>query len=186
MQEYEECLNTPKKLKICKRGYCSAKQKFDVYPSAYANIYASRVCRGEIEDFEGKKIAEREGPLESGLQRWLDEKWVNVCEGKPYPPCGRQSQKEKYPYCRPSVRINSKTPKTVQELSQDEIAKMCAFKRSTKQGVEGKPTRVLLTKQPDFNRFTIKELRDMSKELGGQGYSNLTKKELIQFLQEIF
>jgi len=31
--------------KICARGIRTAKRKFKVYPSAYANMYASRVCK---------------------------------------------------------------------------------------------------------------------------------------------
>ena len=34
--------------KLCPRGKAAAKRKFDVYPSAYANAYASKVCAGKI------------------------------------------------------------------------------------------------------------------------------------------
>ena len=34
--------------KICSKGKAAAKRKFDVYPSAYANMYASKVCKGKI------------------------------------------------------------------------------------------------------------------------------------------
>ena len=34
--------------KLCARGKAAAKAKFDVYPSAYANMYASGVCSGKI------------------------------------------------------------------------------------------------------------------------------------------
>ena len=30
--------------KLCPRGKAAAKRKFKVYPSAYANMYASAVC----------------------------------------------------------------------------------------------------------------------------------------------
>jgi len=33
--------------KLCARGKAAAKRKFDVYPSAYANMYASSVCSGK-------------------------------------------------------------------------------------------------------------------------------------------
>ena len=33
--------------KLCPRGKAAAKRKFDVYPSAYANMYASAVCKGK-------------------------------------------------------------------------------------------------------------------------------------------
>ena len=33
--------------KLCPRGKAAAKRKFKVYPSAYANMYASAVCSGK-------------------------------------------------------------------------------------------------------------------------------------------
>ena len=34
--------------KLCPRGKAAAKRRFKVYPSAYANMYASAVCSGKI------------------------------------------------------------------------------------------------------------------------------------------
>ena len=34
--------------KLCPNGKAAAKRKFKVYPSAYANMYASGVCSGKI------------------------------------------------------------------------------------------------------------------------------------------
>ena len=33
--------------KLCPRGKAAAKRKFKVYPSAYANAYACKVCGGK-------------------------------------------------------------------------------------------------------------------------------------------
>ena len=41
--------------KLCPRGKAAAKRKFKVYPSAYANAYASRICAGKIKDPSGVK-----------------------------------------------------------------------------------------------------------------------------------
>lgn len=41
--------------KLCARGKSAAKRKFTVYPSAYANAYASKICAGKIKDPSGKK-----------------------------------------------------------------------------------------------------------------------------------
>ncbi len=41
--------------KLCPRGKNAAKKKFDVYPSAYANAYASKICAGKIKDPSGTK-----------------------------------------------------------------------------------------------------------------------------------
>ncbi len=34
--------------KLCPRGKAAAKRKFKVYPSAYANAYASKICAGKL------------------------------------------------------------------------------------------------------------------------------------------
>ena len=41
--------------KLCARGKAAAKRKFRVYPSAYANAYASKICAGKIKDPSGMK-----------------------------------------------------------------------------------------------------------------------------------
>lgn len=40
--------------KLCAKGKAAARRKFKVYPSAYANMYASGVCSGRIKP-SGKK-----------------------------------------------------------------------------------------------------------------------------------
>ena len=37
-----------KMAKLCAKGKAAAKRKFKVYPSAYANMYASAVCSGKV------------------------------------------------------------------------------------------------------------------------------------------
>lgn len=34
--------------KLCPAGKAAAKRKFKVYPSAYANIWASKYCKGKV------------------------------------------------------------------------------------------------------------------------------------------
>ena len=48
--------------KLCPRGKAAAKRKFKVYPSAYANAYASRICAGKIKDPTGVKRKDFRGP----------------------------------------------------------------------------------------------------------------------------
>lgn len=161
--EYAECLREAQKkgLKLCPEGYCTAKSKFKVYPSAYANGYAAQVCKGSKPDllgnyknsYENKEESNSENSekdSESGLSRWFQEKWVNVCEkdeNGEYLPCGRNSadlSSDNYPYCRPLKKLPSTTVKTVNELTEKELEKMCQTKRQLKQGIAGKPTRVYL------------------------------------------
>jgi hypothetical protein len=58
------------------------------------------------------------------LDRWFKEKWVDISRkdksGK-YAPCGRSdADSGKYPKCRPSKRVNKKTPVTTRELTDKE------------------------------------------------------------------
>ena len=48
--------------KLCERGKRAAKKKFKVYPSAYANAYASKICAGKIKDPSGVKRKDFKGP----------------------------------------------------------------------------------------------------------------------------
>jgi len=59
--------------KLCPRGKAAAKRKFSVYPSAYANAYASKICAGKFKDpsgvkrkdFKGRKKAAAGGLMEA-------------------------------------------------------------------------------------------------------------------------
>ena len=48
--------------KLCPKGKAAAKRKFKVYPSAYANAYASKICAGKIKDPSGTKRKDFKGP----------------------------------------------------------------------------------------------------------------------------
>ena len=52
--------------KLCPRGKAAAKRKFKVYPSAYANAYASKICAGKIKDPSGVKRKDFKGPKPAG------------------------------------------------------------------------------------------------------------------------
>ena len=52
--------------KLCPRGKSAAKRKFKVYPSAYANAYASKICAGKIKDPSGVKRKDFRGPKPVG------------------------------------------------------------------------------------------------------------------------
>ena len=56
--------------KLCPRGKAAAKRKFAVYPSAYANAYASKICAGKIKDPSGVKRKDFKG--RKNLQ-WVEE-----------------------------------------------------------------------------------------------------------------
>ena len=52
--------------KLCPRGKAAAKRKFKVYPSAYANAYASKICAGKIKDPSGLKRKDFRGKKAKG------------------------------------------------------------------------------------------------------------------------
>ena len=53
--------------KLCPRGKSAAKRKFKVYPSAYANAYASKICAGKIKDPSGVKRKDFKGRKPSAM-----------------------------------------------------------------------------------------------------------------------
>ena len=52
--------------KLCPRGKAAAKRKFRVYPSAYANAYASKICAGKAKDDRGVRRKDFKGSKPSG------------------------------------------------------------------------------------------------------------------------
>jgi hypothetical protein len=109
-----------------------AKARFKAWPSAYASGWLVQEYKRRGGKYKGPK------PRQTDLDRWFRERWVNVCQRDAkgaYKPCGRpkggyKNYKRKYPYCRPSVRVSAKTPKTVGELSRKELQARCKRKRS--------------------------------------------------------
>ncbi len=130
--------------KLCPKGKAAAKRKFDVYPSAYANMYASAVCSGKIKPGGKKKVKKKKkkkiyrAATGGGLRKWVSEKWVDIGapkkDGK-FQPCGRKNAKKskrKYPKCVPLAKAKRMT------ASQKTSA--VKRKRAKAQGVGGKPT----------------------------------------------
>ena len=84
-------------------------------------------------------MAVRKTKKGAALKRWFKEKWIDVRTGKP---CGRRKGDGRgVPYCRPSKRVSSKTPKTSGEMSASEKRKKIAEKKRLGQPA-GKPRRV--------------------------------------------
>ena len=55
--------------KLCAKGKAAAKRKFKVYPSAYANMYASAVCSGKVTPGGKRKKAACGGVMQAGMTR---------------------------------------------------------------------------------------------------------------------
>ena len=89
-------------------------------------------------------MAVRKSKKGAALKRWFKEDWVDVKTGKP---CGRKKgESRSTPYCRPSKRVSSKTPKTSKEMTAAE--KRSKIREKNKLGQPaGKPRRVSAAKR---------------------------------------
>ena len=122
-----------------KTGKCrkSATKKSKKCPKGSRRNPKTGKCRKSATK-KSKKVIKKSNRKNSGLTRWFDEKWVNVCKkkGSSYAPCGRKKVEDskKYPYCRPLHRINKGTPMTVSELikkhGSKKIKQMCSKKNT--------------------------------------------------------
>jgi hypothetical protein len=88
--------------------YKKVKASYDVFPSARASqaIAKCRKASGNVKKSEKG----------ASLKRWEKEKWTDTRTGKA---CGAGGKNE---YCRPKVRVSSKTPKTISEISKSKLA----------------------------------------------------------------
>ena len=121
----------PNNQKLYDKVKSEAKKKFDAYPSAYASGWIVQEYKRRGGKYKGKKPGKS-----AGLARWFEEKWIDVCKLPKKISCGRpkadvRAWKKKYPYCRPSKKVTSSTPKTAKELSKKEIQKRCAQKKKS-------------------------------------------------------
>ena len=88
--------------------YKKVKASYNVFPSARASqaIAKCRKASGSV----------RKSSEGTSLKRWEKEKWTDTRTGKA---CGAGGKNE---YCRPKVRVSSKTPKTISEISPSKLA----------------------------------------------------------------
>jgi hypothetical protein len=105
---------------------------FDVYPSAYANGWATKMYNklgGEWKtvDENVTRTAMKLGMLGEDLDQWFEEKWVDISETNEdgeHPPCGETSDtpermknpEENYPKCVPKSKAEKMTDEEKEEL----------------------------------------------------------------------
>lgn len=87
--------------------YTKVKSQYKVFPSARASQAIAK-CRKQ----SGVVKKSNKG---TSLKRWQDEKWIDTRTNKP---CGAGGKNE---YCRPTVKVSSKTPKTMSEISKSKL-----------------------------------------------------------------
>lgn len=115
---------TPKDKKLYNKVVREAKQKFLVWPSAYASGWVVRRYKQLGGQYQNKD------KQPTTLDRWYKQQWIDVCHLPKIVPCGRnKASMTDYPYCRPLKRITKDTPKTATQLSKKEIEKRCSRKK---------------------------------------------------------
>lgn len=99
------------------------KNRFNTWPSAYASSFLVKRYKALGGKYFGRRSKSR------GVSRWHREKWLDACYWpKQRRPCAR-SRRMRMPYCRPSVRVSSKTPRLMQSLSAVQRKRLCRSKR---------------------------------------------------------
>ena len=99
------------------RAKAAARAKFDVYPSAYANAFASKWYKQHGGSWSGddNRVNKASG---GGLGKWFAEDWRDVKTGEE---CGRiegEKSKRPYPACRPASAANSMTRSQKETMSE--------------------------------------------------------------------
>ena len=111
----------PVNTKLYEKVKKMANKKF----GSKTGIYRSSWIVKEYKKRGGKYLGKPSN--NSGLRRWYKEKWVDLNRKNSkghYESCGRKSSSSgKYPLCRPSKRITSKTPRTYREISKKSLNK---------------------------------------------------------------
>ncbi len=129
-------MNIPTNKELYEKIKKKADKKFDEKSSIYKSSWIVKEYKKAGGEYSGIK------DNKSGLLRWYREKWVDLNRpiknknGKviSYEECGRKDvEKQKYPLCRPLIRISSNTPVTVKELSPKQIEKAKNIKQKVKE-----------------------------------------------------
>lgn len=116
------------------------KSKVQRWPSAYASgQLVQQYTAAFAKKHPGQNPYRQKRARSTPLGRWYREKWVDLCrprKGGAYAPCGRDTMKGKYPFCRPSRRVSKNTPMTVGEVVQkfgkQKIVERCKKKQVAK------------------------------------------------------
>tara|TARA_A100001015_G_scaffold224149_1_gene252684 strand:+ start:1939 stop:3630 length:1692 start_codon:yes stop_codon:yes gene_type:complete len=111
---------------IDKKLYASIKSK--IKKSIKGRRWGAYDSGRLVREYKAKGGKYRGSKGKTNLGRWYKEKWVDACAWPKRKPCGRKT-KQKIAYCRPSKRIDSKTPKLVQKLTKAQIKSRCSKKK---------------------------------------------------------
>lgn len=102
-------MSEPVNKSLYQKAVTEINKSYGTKTSAYRSMAIVKKYKELGGTYSGKKES-------SGTTQWLKEKWVKVedfINGKSVP-CGYDDRNKHA--CRPSVRVNSKTPITIQEV----------------------------------------------------------------------
>lgn len=121
---------TPSHPRIYAKAKKMANQVYGTKTSAYKSMFIVKTYKSLGGTYEGTKPVKNRGTT-----RWLREKWIVV---QPFVdhgtkiPCGVSDRRRKHA-CRPSKRVSSKTPITIQEAIRKHGKRAVAKLASKKQ-----------------------------------------------------
>jgi len=169
--------------KICAKGKAWAKRTFDTYPSAYANLAASKYCKDpNYAKGSKKKSKKKNESLDEGeLQKWVDEDWVRVTSsGKIAGKCGTSKNKKNPDRCLPRSKAQGmskgeraatgKKKKAAQKSGKD--SGKSSYVSNTRKGKVTKSQRKAARKDESLYEAEVtddekKELEDVIDQLKG-------------------
>ena len=101
--------------KLCPKGKSAAKRKFKVYPSAYANMYASAVCSGKVTP--GGKKGKKKKSLSEHLREAKSPAWQRKAGKNPE---GGLNQKgvDSYRAAKPGSKLKTAVTKDPSKLKK--------------------------------------------------------------------
>lgn len=111
---------------VNKRLYMSIKAK--IKRSIKGRRWGAYDSGRLVREYKAKGGKYSGGKGKTDLGRWYKEKWVDACAWPKRKSCGRKTT-AKIAYCRPSKRVDSKTPKLVQSLSKAQRKSRCTKKK---------------------------------------------------------
>ena len=111
---------------VNKRLYMSIKAK--IKRSVRGRRWGAYDSGRLVREYKAKGGKYSGGKGKTDLGRWYKEKWVDACAWPKRKSCGRKTS-AKIAYCRPSKRVDSKTPKLVQSLSKAQRKSRCTKKK---------------------------------------------------------
>jgi hypothetical protein len=115
-------MSIPKDKKLYNNIKTMANSVFDNNKGIYRSMWIVKKYKQMGGEFENKE-------KNSDVDRWISEKWIDLNQPIKkdnkivgFEKCGTKNTKNNlYPLCRPSKRINNKTPKLYQELNKNAI-----------------------------------------------------------------